>query len=63
MRHNPSRPLRPHQSFRTIPKSPYGPDVNDMYRRSASYDDRIPKGEKPGDLPVQAPTNFNSPSI
>jgi putative ABC transport system substrate-binding protein len=36
----------------------YGPDYIDQYRRAASYVDRILKGEKPANLPVQAPTMF-----
>jgi putative ABC transport system substrate-binding protein len=36
----------------------YGPDLNDQYRRAAGYIDRILKGEKATDLPVQAPTKY-----
>jgi putative ABC transport system substrate-binding protein len=36
----------------------YGPDFVDQYRRAASYVDRILKGEKPTDMPVQAPTKY-----
>jgi putative tryptophan/tyrosine transport system substrate-binding protein len=36
----------------------YGPDTADIVRRSASYVDRILRGEKPADLPVQAPTKY-----
>ena len=37
----------------------YGPNYHDLFRRSASYVDRILRGEKPSDLPVQVPTKFD----
>ena len=36
----------------------YGPDKVGQFRRAAGYIDRILKGEKPADLPVQAPTKY-----
>jgi len=36
----------------------YGPDVDEQFRGAARYVDRILKGEKPADLPVQAPTKY-----
>jgi putative ABC transport system substrate-binding protein len=36
----------------------YGPDSAELYRGAAGYVDRILRGEKPSDLPVQAPTKY-----
>jgi putative tryptophan/tyrosine transport system substrate-binding protein len=36
----------------------YGPDLVDQFRQAANYVDRILKGDKPADLPVQAPTKY-----
>ena len=38
----------------------YGTDQNEMFRLAASYVDRILRGDKPSDLPVQAPTKFET---
>jgi putative ABC transport system substrate-binding protein len=37
----------------------YGPNFLDLYRRSASYVDKILRGTKPADIPVQQPTKFD----
>ena len=47
-----------HRCIRCAELISYGPDFVDQYRRAASYVDRILKGEKPADLPVQAPNKY-----
>ena len=36
----------------------YGPNISDLYRRAATYVDRIARGATPADLPVEQPTKF-----
>jgi putative ABC transport system substrate-binding protein len=38
----------------------YGPDLVDQFRQAANYVDRILKGDKPANLPVQAPTKYET---
>jgi putative ABC transport system substrate-binding protein len=51
--------VSPYRSFATSGGLiSYGPDTSDVYRRAATYVDRILKGERPADLPVQTPTKY-----
>jgi putative ABC transport system substrate-binding protein len=49
-------PQRPHAAAGGLIS--YGPNFADQFRRAAGYVDRILRGEKPADLPVQAPNNY-----
>jgi hypothetical protein len=50
--------LRPLFGFDNHELTKFGPDYLDQFRRGAGYVDRILKGEKPADLPVQAPVKY-----
>ena len=54
----PHRAIAQESSFQGLGIISYGPDYVDQFRRAAGYVDRILKGEKPADLPVQAPTRY-----
>jgi len=54
----PHRAIAQESRFQGLGIISYGPDYVDQFRRAAGYVDRILKGEKPADLPVQAPTRY-----
>ena len=37
----------------------YGPNIPDMFRRAATYVEKMPKGDRPADLPIEKPTKFD----
>jgi putative ABC transport system substrate-binding protein len=50
--------LRYFKGFRRVCRVSYGPDPVDIFRRAATYVDRILRGAKPAELPVQLPTKY-----